>query len=214
MATWLALGRTAFLQRFSAGIVVFGFWLTILNYVGLTQEYWMLLLLIQAGGIYFCLATVVQMQHMCLVDDQGSSTGISPRFTLRQMFAWMTAVACVLGFVTVALQSPRVSQLEYGAPRRALALGMLFVPVMLVLVWAVLGSSRIVPMALAVLVVVAAGFGAGSVDQIVRRSWWCTLNRMEYTVAYWYWVFLYGGIVILSLAVIRGCGYRLKRSAG
>ena len=211
VATWLAIGNAPFLIRFSGGVVVIALWLKTLSYVRLTQEYWILLLLIQVGGIYFFFGAALEMKNVKLTDLQDVNAESRRQFTLTQMFVCITASACVLRALN-SIPVPHPSQFQFGELPRALALGILFAAVVLILAWAVLGNNRRVAPTFAVIaVVLGASFAAGGVDQLVRRNWWSSLSRTDYMVAYCCWVTLSSFITFLSFVVLRVCGYRLKK---
>ena len=212
VTTFLTVGKAPFLQKLLGGIAVFAFWLATLNFVGLLHEYWLLLVLIHASGIYVGLVAALRISNMRLTCLDGTYSESNRQFNLRQMFVWMTAAACGLGVVSLALQDPSFAQIRHEELPRALVLGVLFVLVTLVLTYVILGAKRrIAPWLIAIIVVGGSAMAAGVADQYFRNQWWTSLNGDVYAAAYRYWVLLTGVITLVSLITIRGCGYRFTK---
>ena len=215
VAVWLAVGSTGVALRIAASTLVTGLWLAILNYAGLDHEYWLPLLVLltvaNAGGLF-----VLAQTWTFHVENQRSLQKRQPNanrgFTLRQTFAWTTAVSALLAFGTLAQQFAAVQTPPEAFPR-AMIMGFMLVPVTLTATWATLGTNRrVLASVVLLLAAVAASLSIGRYDELVRRTRWSSLDWMAYARAYWYLTYLYSIFVVVSLLVTRWCGYRLVQS--
>ncbi len=218
LAAWLAVGRVPLPLRLSAIAIVIAFWLLAFDYLDLNHESWYRIFSIQVAGI--CLTLVVaRLCGVQLIDQRSAvehqSGNWLRQFSLRQMMAWMVAAACLLNLGIVARKYWGVPDWSaFAELPRANTLGLALVPVVLIAVWATLGSNRILlPLTLFVLITTIGNLAVGKADRLCRQSWWSSLGRETYETAYWYLVYLCAVVIYLSLVVCRKCGYRLAKTS-
>lgn len=217
LASLLALGGMLVSLRICALAVVVAFWLTALNYLGLGHEYWFTIFAIQISvvGAFFLAARLfgVRTRNEYITHEKEQEIQ-KAQISLQQMMWWVAAVACLLNLGLVAWYPFEITQpLDLGMLWRATPLGIGLACVTVTAVWAALGSNReLVTIFVTIFVTVVVSLFIGTVDRIHRTTWWSSLNRETYEVAYWYLVFLHSTLVYCSSLALRVCGYRIDKA--
>jgi hypothetical protein len=200
LALWIALGgRRSYLRVILAAAAV-GVYLGSLSPIG--QHSWATGWLALTTGEMALLTAILLVAHWTGLEltSTAPSPSAGPRFQfyLRDIFAWTTALAAVLGaarFLHLRGWSPtftRTNWLVAYATSSAYALA---------LYWAVLGQRRIIARILVVPAVAVAEWAfLVTILHLYGESLWAAFG--EYAV--------FGVLLVASLSVVRWAGYRLS----
>jgi hypothetical protein len=217
LAAFLGSGTVRLSVRLISFAIVLVFWLIVFNYVGLDHEDWLAIFLIEIVGICYVLifarlsgGKFVRKRPAAEAPPNRSKY----RFSLRQMLLLMAAASFLLGLGTLLwrFQGFQPPSIDRGVLPRAKVLGLSLPPILLVALWATLGTTRkLLPFVVLVLVTVIASFKVADADQNFRTAWWSALPRDYYPIAYAILVWAYALISYLSLFVLWIGGFRFAK---
>jgi hypothetical protein len=217
LATWLGIGMAPLAARLGSVVFLIAFWVTMFDWLTLDHENWFKLFVILAfgvgGGLSLTRIIGLTLSNYSTKKQSVDRRSIG-RYTVWQMLSWLTIVAFLLYLVTIGREH-RHTPLDYMKGPRSLALGLSFVLVTLVTVWAYLRNrGGLIPALLALLVVVLASLTVGKVDTSVRQIAFSTLHPKSHEAAYWCMVSFASLLLHISLTWVRYCGYRLVKRPG
>jgi hypothetical protein len=215
----LVIATVSLPMRIVALSIVLTFWLIVLNDLGLTQDYWLMIFAIQIAGIILSLA-IARLLGLRLIwghrgTDQTRPAAATYHFSLRQMLYWTAVASFVLCLGTVLPHiSGAKSSFDLGVLPRAKTLGLSLFPITLVAVLGTLGfKQKITPLFVLALVTVVAATAVARSDQLYRTTWWSSLTHESYQTAYLQLIYLYAILVYLSVTVVRVCGFRFVKQS-